>query len=283
MTVSSETGRLRRVLLCRPEVFRWMPTNAVATATIARGTDMPEGLAQSQHGELVDALEGAGVTCEFFEQETHLPYATYTRDSSVMTPWGPILTQLRLPERRGEYAAVLRYYTDRAIDIWKFASIGSIEGGDVAIVAPGVAAIGSTGIRTDRDGANQLAGWLQAAGWDVAVVEFPEHFLHLDVIFSMVTSDLALANRDVCPPDFLTWLERHGIRTLDVSYADTMRLGCNVLSLGDDRVVSTRANTNVNQMLRAEGLSVLDPDLALFTAAGGGVHCLTMPLDREEP
>jgi arginine deiminase len=34
-------------------------------------------------------------------------------------------------------------------------------------------------------------------------------------------------------------------------------------------------------MLRAEGLTVLDPDLELFARGGGSVHCMTMPLDRD--
>ena len=34
--------------------------------------------------------------------------------------------------------------------------------------------------------------------------------------------------------------------------------------------------------LRAEGLTVLDPALSLFTAGGGGPHCLTCPLHRAE-
>jgi arginine deiminase len=28
---------------------------------------------------------------------------------------------------------------------------------------------------------------------------------------------------------------------------------------------------------------VLDPELSLFTAGGGGPHCLTCPLGRQEP
>ena len=48
------------------------------------------------------------------------------------------------------------------------------------------------------------------------------------------------------------------------------------------RVVSARGSARLNAALRAEGLEVLDPDLSLFTAGGGGPHCLTCPLKREE-
>jgi arginine deiminase len=48
-------------------------------------------------------------------------------------------------------------------------------------------------------------------------------------------------------------------------------------------VVSSRGSTRINAALRAEGLAVLDPDLSLFAAGGGGPHCLTCPLLREEP
>jgi arginine deiminase len=47
-------------------------------------------------------------------------------------------------------------------------------------------------------------------------------------------------------------------------------------------VISARGSSALNAALRAEGLSVLDPDLSLFTAGGGGPHCLTCPLQREE-
>ena len=33
--VDSETGRLRDVLLCRPEYYHWIDTNAVAHATLS--------------------------------------------------------------------------------------------------------------------------------------------------------------------------------------------------------------------------------------------------------
>jgi N-dimethylarginine dimethylaminohydrolase len=82
--------------------------------------------------------------------------------------------------------------------------------------------------------------------------------------------------------ELIAWLGAHGIRCLDVPYRDAMRLGCNILALGDGRVISARASTRLNAALRAEGLSVLDPEISLFTAGGGGPHCLTCPLLRDE-
>jgi N-dimethylarginine dimethylaminohydrolase len=58
-------------------------------------------------------------------------------------------------------------------------------------------------------------------------------------------------------------------------------MSCNLLALGDDRVVSPLHSTRINQALRAEGIQVLDPELDHFARGGGSVHCLTMPLARE--
>jgi arginine deiminase len=37
----------------------------------------------------------------------------------------------------------------------------------------------------------------------------------------------------------------------------------------------------VNAALRAEGITVFDPELDEFARGGGSVHCMTMPLRRE--
>ena len=53
-----------------------------------------------------------------------------------------------------------------------------------------------------------------------------------------------------------------------------MALGCNILALCDGRVA--RASTTLNAALRAEGLTVPDPEITLSTL-GGGPHCLACP------
>lgn len=276
--LSSETGRLTDVLLCRPDNYRWIPTNAIARATLAAGAPMERAALDAEYAEFEAALAEAGVRCHYLPPESHLPYQVYTRDSSQVCPSGPLLTMLAMPQRRGEYASILRFYRH---DFWKMATAGSIEGGDIHLIRPGLAAIGTSGGRTTPEGADQLAGWLRAEGWEVMVVPFDDHFLHLDVVFSMVAPGLALVCPDALPDSFLDWLAQAQIRTIPVSYRAAMAdMACNVLALGEGRVISPRHCAGTNDALRAEGLTVLDPALRLFASGGGSAHCMSMPLAR---
>ena len=35
------------------------------------------------------------------------------------------------------------------------------------------------------------------------------------------------------------------------------------------------------RLVRARGFTVYDPDMSMFTKAGGGIHCMSQPLRRE--
>ena len=132
----AEYGRLRQVLLGPPENFRWLPTSAISKATLESGARFDSELARAQHRELVSAYETAGVEVHRLEGDPALPYQVFARDSSVMTPWGALVTQLKQSWRRGEYAPVIRFYEGAGIPIWKMITAGAIEGGDVTIVEP---------------------------------------------------------------------------------------------------------------------------------------------------
>jgi N-dimethylarginine dimethylaminohydrolase len=278
-SVDSETGRLRDVLLCRPENYRWIDTNAVAHATLSSGAANDPARLQRQYGELEAALLQAGVNLHYTAPEGHLPYQVYTRDSSQTTPWGPVLTQLAMPQRRGEYASLLRFHG--AEGFWQYATAGTVEGGDIHVVKPGLLVVGYSGVRTTQAGAAQLARWFEAKGWETKLLPFAEHFLHLDVLFCMATPRLAVACIDVLGDEFEAFLAARQIRVLRASYREVMAMSCNLLALGDDRVVSPAHSVRINGMLRAEGVEVFDPELDEFARGGGSVHCMTMPLKRD--
>ncbi len=279
--VNSEYGKLRDVLLCRPDYFRWLPTSSISKATLRSGATFDRQRAMAQHREMVQAYEDAGVTCHFLEPEEALPYQVYARDSNFMTPYGGVVTQMNQWWRRGEYAPVIRFYQNAGIPIFNMVTAASFEGGDFDVIEPGCVLIGYCGERTQEPAARQVAGWMEAEGWEVRLAPIAEHYVHIDLMVCMLAPKLAAVCLDTTEDDVLDWLKAKGIEIVPVSYRDTMALGCNVVALGDDRILSTAASTDLNARLRALGFEVYDPDMSMFTLGGGGVHCMCQPLRRD--
>ena len=278
--IDSETSTLLDVLVCPPTYFEWLPVNTAGLRSLASGATLDHDLVQRQHTELVDVLEEAGVTVHTLEPRPEHPYMVYTRDSSQMTPWGPVLMQMRKPPRWGEFFWLKEFYEANGSPPWHYITTGSVEGGDVCVLRPGLIVVGCSGVRTDEAGTDQLLGWFEAEGWEGVVVPFDDHFCHLDVLFSMVADDLALAFPEALPPEFVRLAGDRGIRLVPVTYDEAIEIQANVLALGDGRVVSPSGHAAVNGRLRAEGLEVLEPDLSEITKGGGSAHCTTQPLRR---
>jgi N-dimethylarginine dimethylaminohydrolase len=81
--------------------------------------------------------------------------------------------------------------------------------------------------------------------------------------------------------EVITWLRSKNVELIPVGFKDTMTLGCNVVALGNDRVLSTAQSADLNEQLRARGFEVYAPNVSQFTLGGGGVHCMCQPLKRD--
>ncbi len=279
--VDSEYGRLHDVLLCPPDNFRWLETSAISKATLASGAVFEPDLARRQHAEMVSAYEGAGVRCHFLEPDPELPYQVFVRDSSVMTPWGAVVTQLRQPWRRAEDAPVVRFYEAADIPITSSITAAALEGGDAMIVEPGRALIGDGEGRTQEAGARQLAELFEAEGWEARIERFPEEYVHIDVLACVLAEKLAAVCIEVVSDSLVDWLRGLGFELIEVSAEDAFQLGVNAISLGEERVLSASGAAALNEAMRAHGLEVLEVELEAFTLGGGGAHCLAQALHRE--
>jgi N-dimethylarginine dimethylaminohydrolase len=279
--VDSEYGRLTDVLVCPPNNFRWLATSAISRATLESGRQFDRDASRAEHGELVAAYEQAGVTVHRLEPDPALPYQVFARDSSVMTPWGAYITQLKQWWRRGEYAPAIRFYQDSGIPIWRMATAGAIEGGDVMIVEPGSVVIGNGEERTEVTAARQLAEWFEAEGWEARVEPIPGVFVHIDVLMAVVAPKLAAVCTDLVSGGLVRWLEGKGFEILDVPAEEAFALGVNAISLGDDRVLTGAGARSLNEQMEAHGLELFAPDLEMFTLGGGGAHCLGQAIRRD--
>ncbi|MEM0952751.1 MAG: arginine deiminase family protein [Pseudomonadota bacterium] len=279
--IDSEHGRLRDLLVGPVDFYSWTPGNAVAQRSERTGLVFDKAVAEAQYREMIAAYVQAGVKVHTLQPEAGLPYQIYARDSSVMTPWGAIIMQLAKSYRRGEYAAVLRFYLEHGIPIYDMVTAGNIEGGDFMLLKPGLAACGFSGERSIEPAVAQLRQWFEAEGWEFLSYAFDPHFLHLDVQMGMLAEDLAVVCVEAVEPDFVATLRAHGIRILDISYGDAMNMGTNIVALGNERVLIPAGNQTLIAQCRAEGLEVFDPDVSMIAAGGGSVHCMCQALRRD--
>ena len=283
--VEAQTGILTDVLLGQPDFFEWTPLNSISAVTQANQTQMgykfDRQTAMRQHREMVDVYEAKGVRCHFLAADEGLKASVFSRDSSFMTPWGAVIASIQTPPRRRDYAAAARFYQGAGIPIWKWVTADHFEGGDFVILKPGVAFMGYSGDRSTRAGAEQVAGWLKEKGWEAFLVPIPPQFVHMDAVVVMLEKSLALVCEDALPAYALDFLDRQEISRIPVSYADCVKLGGNLVSLGERRVLSMSHNVTVNARLEEEGFEVTAVDYDMFALGGGGVHCSCHELHRE--
>lgn len=279
--VDSEYGRLTDVMLSPPAHLEMVPCNSVTRESIAEGLECCTDTAARDHSALIALLEERGVRCHMTPPRADLADLSFMRDAALMTPWGLIALNPAAPHRRDEVQHVRAAAQSLGVTIAPFTPAGTLEGGDICIVRPGLVIIGYSGDRTDKAGARSLASFFEARGWDAIFYCFDPRFLHLDTQFTMVGRNEAVACIDALEEGFRDSLSERGIRLIPASLDEVRRLGANLLSLGEGRVVSPVGNVRINAELRRRGYEVAEVEVGQFTRCGGGVHCLTLPLARD--
>jgi N-dimethylarginine dimethylaminohydrolase len=284
--INNDYAKLPDVLLGKPEYFKWVEAGPLIGRTLANaektGHKFDLQLAMKQHSEMVSIYEEAGVTCHYLDSDEVLHRNFFARDSSAMTPWGALICHMQLKCRRADYATAIKFYQDNDIPIWKFATAGHFEGGDFNIIEPGRVLIGHCGERSEKEGSEQVAEFVRAEGWEAVVAPISREFVHMDGLIVPLAEKLAVACIDAMEPWLVDIVKGWGIEIVDVSYREAKNLGVNLVALGEGKVLSMAGATDLNAKMRALGFEVYDPDMSMFTLGGGGVHCLSQALCRED-
>ncbi len=278
-----EYGVLRDVLLGPADHYRWLETSSVSKKSIRRGYDFDPEVARRQHAEMVSAYQSADVQVHLHEPDPALPYQVFARDSSAMTPFGAIITSMANWWRRGENYRAIETYARLGIPIYDYVTAGTFEGGDFNVIEPGCVLIGWEGDegRSQEGAALQLRGWFEAEGWEVRLADIDPFYVHIDLMVVMLAPKLAAVCLESTDPEVVAWLESKQIEIISVPFQDTLDLGCNVVALGNDRILLPEKSRALKEKARAHGLEVFDPDVSMITPGGGGVHCMCQALRRD--
>jgi N-dimethylarginine dimethylaminohydrolase len=276
----NETDPLTDVLLGSPRYLRHLATSSLSRRFLR---DSPSNIqvAQSQHKELVAAYQHFGVRIHSHAPEPELPMQVYSRDSSVMTPYGAIITAMANWWRRGENYAAIRTYERLGIPIYDLVTAGTFEGGDFNVIEEGCVLIGCGGARTQEEGARQVEGWFVKEGWETRLAFIDEYYVHIDLMVVPIAPKLTAVCLACTEPAIVTWLKSKGHEIIDVPFQDTVNLGCNFMSLGKDRVIAPKSSQALIQQLRARGFEVADVDMSEISKTGGGIHCMAQALRRD--
>lgn len=278
--VDSEFGVLTDVLLSRPDHYRWFASCEVASRSMASGLTLDLNTARAEHTRLALHLEMEGVRCHYVPSSAAAPDLVYTRDTSLVTPWGAIVLRPSATHRLDESERVASHLHSLAVPIAGRISRGGLEGGDICLLKPGTVIVGCSEQRSTLAGAEELAELFAQHGWETIVYPFDAQYLHLDTVLGVLGTDAVLACTDVLDSWLVAALRNRGFRVLEVTLEESRHLACNVLALGAGRVLMSDGTERVREMIGTAGFRPIGIGVDQFTRAGGGIHCLTMPLAR---
>jgi N-dimethylarginine dimethylaminohydrolase len=284
----SMAGALQRVLVCSPRSAGWdQPEHGARWRDLGfrHAPDFAE--AQAQHDILRRELESAGAEVIDLPLAPDLTLdAVYAHDASLATDFGLIAMHpgksTRVPEAGHHSAFCLRL----AIPTWaKIVAPGTIEAGDIVWLDSKTLLIGR-GYRTNASGIEQMRSFLAPKGIEVFSAPLPHsagpsECLHLMSLISLLNENTALVDLPWLAVETVELLKTCGFRLIEIEYSERDTLACNVLSLGEDRLLAIEENRVTNDRLRHAGFDVRTfPGDELCINGGGGPTCLTRPLLR---
>ena len=284
----SMVGALERVMICSPRTAGWNQPERVAPWQALSFHHAPDfATAQSQHEILCRELEAAGAEVVEMPAAPDLSLdAVYAHDASLATDYGLIVMRPAKPNRIAE--GTLHCSFAETLDIPTLAAIsgpGTTEAGDIIWLDSKTLLMGH-GYRTNAAGIRQMRDLLAPHGVDVLSAPLPygpgpSACLHLMSLISLLDEHTALVDLPWLAVETVELLESRGYKFIEIDSSERDTLACNVLALGNNRLLAIEGNRNTNERLRHAGFDLRTfPGSELCVNGGGGPTCLTRPLLR---
>ena len=282
------TGTPERVLVCSPRTAGWnQPDRAARWQELGfhHAPDFAE--AQSQHEALCRELKTAGAEVVEVPPAPALSLdAVYAHDASLPTDYGLIVLRPGKPNRVAEGPHHTTFL--ETLDIPTLGTIappGTAEAGDMVWLDSETLLIGQ-GYRTNAAGIQQIRNLLAPKGVQVFSAPLPygpgpSACLHLMSLISLLDEHTALVDLPWLAVETVQLLQSRGFKFIEIDVSERDTLACNVLALGNNRLLAIEENKKTNTRLRQAAF-----DVRTFAAnelcinGSGGPTCLTRPLLR---
>ena len=280
-------GPLRHVLVCSPRSAGWDTPGQSSEWKKLGFLRRPDfGMAQAQHHELCRQLQEVA-------EIVHLPPASdlsldavYAHDTSLPTDYGAIIMNPGKPNRRPEARRQAELYRKLGTTVLgDIRNPGTTEAGDIVWLDSHTLLAGSS-YRTNPAGIAQLRSLLTPRGVEVLTAPLPSGpgpsaCLHLMSLISLLDEHTALVDLPWLAVETVELLRSRGYKFIEIDPLERDTLACNVLSLGNKRLLALEENPKTNTRMHAAGFDVRTfPGSELCINGSGGPTCLTRPLAR---
>jgi N-dimethylarginine dimethylaminohydrolase len=281
-------GTLQRVLVCSPKTAGWNQPERIASWRELGFHHAPNfEKAQSQHITLVSELKNTGAEVVDLPMGECLSLdAVYAHDASLPTDFGLILMRPGKANRVTEAEHHGLTFDEQGIPtLGRIATPGTTEAGDMVWLDSKTLLIGQ-GYRTNAAGIQQMRALLAPNGAEVLSAPLPygpgpSACLHLMSLISLLDEHTALVDLPWLAVETVELLKSRGFQFIQIDESERDTLACNVLALGEKRLLAIEENHNTNDRLRHAGFDVCTfPGSELCINGSGGPTCLTRPLLR---
>jgi len=280
-------GSLQRVLVCSPVAAGWNQPERADRWRDLGFQHPPHDDAAAEHAGLVRELKAAAAEIIELPASPDLSLdAVYAHDASLATDFGLIVMRPGKPNRAAEgrhHGALCRHL---AIPILgEITAPGTTEAGDIVWLDAKTLLVGH-GYRTNAEGIAQLRRLLAPKGVEVLSAPLPygsgpSACLHLMSLISLLDERTALVDLPWLAVETVELLKQRAFQFVEIDYSERDTLACNVLALGEKRLLAIAENHRTNDRLHRAGFDVRTfPGRELCINGGGGPTCLTRPLLR---
>src|ERR1019366_8302482 len=216
--------------------------------------------------------------------------AVYAHDASLATDRGLVLMNPGKKNRLAEAQVHDSFCGQLGIPVFGEIGVpGTTESGDIVWLDSRTLLIGD-GSRTNKAGIEQMRALLGSddSQKNVEVLSAPLPYgpgpsacLHLMSLMSMLDEQTILVDLPWLAVETVELLKARGFRLLSIDDSERDTLACNVLSLGENRLLAIEENRRTNDRLRHAGFDVRTfPGSEICINGSGGPTCLTRPLLR---
>jgi len=280
--LSSEIGKLKSVFMRRPG----HEVEGVTDAQLAswRSIIDPEKV-RAQHDKVVSIYKENDINVYMIDKmDPNCHCGFFCRDQIIGTPEGAILARMGLKVRVNEVKYVEKKLAQLKVPIIRaIHGRGVFEGACIEFIDRKTAIIG-IGLRSNDSGFQQVADILRTMGVkNIIKVDIARNQNHLDGFLGIADYETAVTYPYITPNVIYDELEKRGFRFIEVpTFEEKINFACNFVTLEPGKILMSAGTPRTRDLLIDAGVKVIEVNIDEIKKGGGGLHCITGVLSREE-